>query len=51
MTTRAVLRAVGQPYQRLATSYVFCAKTSTRARVPVRVTFSPAGKVTSLRFS
>ena len=51
MTTQAVLRAVGQPYQRLGTSYSFCAKTSTRAKVPVKVTFSKAGRVTGLTFS
>ncbi len=51
MTTEAVLRAVGQPYQRLGTSYSFCAKTSTRAKVPVKVTFSKAGRVTGLTFS
>lgn len=51
MTTQAVLRAVGQPHQRLGTSYSFCARTSTRARVPVKVTFSAAGKVTGLTFS
>ncbi len=51
MTTGSVLKAVGQPYQRRGTSYVFCAKTSTRARVPVTVTFSAAGKVTALTIS
>ncbi|KRB78582.1 hypothetical protein ASE01_04815 [Nocardioides sp. Root190] len=51
MSTQAVLRAVGQPYERLGTSYTFCAKTSTRTRVPVRVTFNAAGKVTALRIS
>lgn len=51
MTTQAVLRAVGQPYQRLGTSYSFCARTSTRAKVPVKVTFSKAGRVTGLAFS
>lgn len=50
MTTRSVLQAVGQPYQRRGTSYVFCAKTSSSARVPVTVTFSAAGKVTGLTF-
>lgn len=48
MTTQAVLRAVGQPYQRLGSTYLFCAKTSTRAKVPVRVTFSRSGRVTGL---
>lgn len=51
MTTQAVMRAVGQPHQRLGTSYSFCAKTSTRAKVPVRVTFSMAGRVTGLTSS
>ena len=46
MTTEAVLRAVGQPYQRLGSTYLLCAKSSTRAKVPVRVTFSPGGTVT-----
>ncbi|MCX6399108.1 MAG: hypothetical protein NTX33_04150 [Propionibacteriales bacterium] len=50
MTTRSVLQAVGQPYHRRGTSYVFCAKTSNRAKVPVKVTFSGSGKVTALTF-
>lgn len=51
MTTEAVLRAVGQPYQRLGASYSFCAKSATRAKVPATVTFSKAGRVTGLAFS
>lgn len=51
MGTQAVLRAVGQPYQRLGSSYSFCARTAARAKVPVTVTFSKAGKVTGLTFS
>lgn len=50
MTTRSVLEAVGQPYHRRGTSYVFCAKSASRAKVPVTVTFSRAGKVTALTF-
>ena len=45
MTTRAVMKAVGQPYQRLGSTYRFCAKTGTDPKVMVTVTFSPAGKV------
>jgi hypothetical protein len=50
MTTRQVMAKVGQPYQRLGTSYRFCAKSPKRARVSVKVTFSRSGKVRSLRF-
>ncbi len=49
MSTRAVMAAVGQPYQRLGSTYQFCAKTGTDPRVPVTVRFSAAGKVTGLR--
>ncbi|KRC52899.1 MULTISPECIES: hypothetical protein [unclassified Nocardioides] len=51
MTTEAVLRAVGQPFERLGTTYSFCARTATRAKVPVRVSFTSAGKVSGLAFS
>ena len=51
MTTTDVLKAVGQPYQRLGATYSFCAKTSARAKVPATVTFSKAGRVTRLTFS
>jgi hypothetical protein len=49
MTTPQVMRAVGQPYTRLGSTYGFCARTATDPRVPVRVTFSPAGRVLGLR--
>ena len=48
MTTTAVMKAVGQPYQRLGSAYRFCARTSTDSRVAIRVTFSKAGRVTAL---
>ncbi|NHA01412.1 hypothetical protein G5V59_20505 [Nocardioides sp. W3-2-3] len=51
MGTEAVLRAVGQPYQRLGATYRFCARSATRASVPVTVTFSRAGAVTAIAFS
>jgi hypothetical protein len=46
MTTRAVMQAVGQPYERLGTTYSFCARTRSDPRVMVTVRFSKAGKVT-----
>jgi microsomal dipeptidase-like Zn-dependent dipeptidase len=49
MTTRAVMRAVGQPYERLGSTYRFCARTPTKAKVMVRVTFSKKGRVTAVR--
>ena len=49
MTTRQVMTAVGQPYQRLGTTYSFCAKSPGDPEVRMTVTFSPAGKVTGLR--
>jgi microsomal dipeptidase-like Zn-dependent dipeptidase len=51
MTTRAVMQAVGQPYQRLGSTYRFCAKRSGDPKVMVTVTFSKAGRVTALRLS
>ncbi|TNM50143.1 hypothetical protein FHP29_01020 [Nocardioides albidus] len=51
MTTDAVLRAVGQPYERLGSSYTFCARTDGRERVEVAVTFGPDGTVTAVRAS
>ena len=45
MTTKQVMRAVGQPYERLGTTYRFCARTSTDPRVEVTVRFSPTGRV------
>ena len=49
MTTTQVMRAVGQPYSRLGTTYGLCAKTATDAKVPVTVTFSKGGRVTAIR--
>jgi len=43
--TRAVLRAVGQPYSRLGTTFGYCAKTAADPNVTMRVTFSAAGRV------
>ena len=51
MTTQAVMRAVGQPYTRSATTYGFCAKAPGRTNVKMVVTFSQRGKVLSLRGS
>ncbi|WP_067432295.1 amidohydrolase family protein [Nocardioides jensenii] len=49
MTTTAVLRAVGQPFTRLGTTYGICARTSTRAKVRMTITFTRAGRVSSVR--
>jgi hypothetical protein len=49
MTTRAVMRAVGQPYTRLGSAYGFCAKTGADPKVMMKVTFSKAGKVVGIR--
>lgn len=51
MTSRAVMQAVGQPYQRLGSTYVLCARSASSSRVRVEVTFSGSGKVTRVRFS
>jgi len=51
MTTAQVMRAVGQPYERLGTTYGFCAKTRAKPRVPMTVTFSPSGRVKAVRQS
>lgn len=51
MTGRAVMKAVGQPYQRLGSTYVFCAKSASRAKVRATVTFTASGKVRALRFN
>ncbi|HEY9563982.1 MAG TPA: hypothetical protein VIR30_09455, partial [Nocardioides sp.] len=50
MTSTQLIKALGQPYTRLGTTYTFCAKTSTRSRVPVSVSLSPGGRVLSTRF-
>ena len=49
MSTRAVMEAVGQPYTRLGRTFGFCAKEKGRANVAMTVTFTPRGKVVSLR--
>ena len=51
MTTRQVMEAVGQPYTRLGNRSTFCAKTGTRPRVVITVTYSDAGRVTGVRRS
>ena len=49
MGTTAVMRAVGQPYERLGSTYTFCARTGSDAKVRMSVRLSPRGKVTALR--
>ncbi|MDF1603253.1 hypothetical protein [Nocardioides sp. YIM 152315] len=49
MSTKAVMRAVGQPYERLGSSYTFCARTRTDPKVRVTVSFSKRGKLTGVR--
>ncbi len=49
MTTTAVMRAVGQPYTRLGTTYRFCAKTAARPKVMMTVSFNRAGRLVGLR--
>ncbi len=49
MSTRAVMRAVGQPYTRLARTFGFCAKSKGHPRVRMQVLFSQGGKVLALR--
>jgi len=49
MSTRAVLEAVGQPYTRLGRTFGFCAKDPRHSSVRMTVTFTPGGKVVSLR--
>jgi hypothetical protein len=49
MSTKAVMEAVGQPFQRLGTTYAFCARTGSDPKVMMSVRFSRAGKVTGLR--
>ncbi|CAM3322080.1 hypothetical protein NODU109028_11475 [Nocardioides dubius] len=58
MTTRAVMNAVGQPYERLGTRFTFCAKKPVRNRsgkvvrwkkVTTTATFSQAGRLRSVR--
>jgi hypothetical protein len=49
MTTTAVMKSVGQPYQRLGSTYRFCARTGAAPKVMMKVTFSKAGRVTGVR--
>jgi hypothetical protein len=49
MSTRAVMRAVGQPYTRLGRTFGFCAREPGRTSVRLTVTFTQRGKVVSLR--
>ena len=49
MSTRAVMNAVGQPYTRLGRTFGFCAKDKGHPTVRMTVTFTPGGKVVSLR--
>jgi hypothetical protein len=49
MTTKAVMRAVGQPYQRLGTRFRFCARTGADPKVMIKVTFSKAGRVMGIK--
>lgn len=51
MTTRAVMAAVGQPYQRLGTTYRFCARTGADPKVMMTVRLSSAGRVLAVRRS
>lgn len=51
MTTTAVMKAVGQPYTRLGSTYGFCARTGTDPKVMMKVTFSKAGRVAGVRRS
>jgi hypothetical protein len=49
MSTRAVMRAVGQPYTRLGHTFGFCAKAKGHPSVKMKVTFTQRGKVVGLR--
>ena len=50
MSTRAVMRAVGQPYTRLGRTFGFCAKAKGHPRVQAcRCSSTPGGKVLALR--
>ncbi|WP_205473161.1 hypothetical protein [Nocardioides sp. SYSU D00038] len=49
MSTVRVMRAVGQPYQRLGRTYRFCAKNKRGGKVTVKVVLSPGGKVTAVK--
>jgi hypothetical protein len=49
MKTRAVMRAVGQPYTRLGRTFGFCAQEKGHARVKLTATFTQTGKLVTLR--
>ncbi|WP_182524899.1 hypothetical protein [Nocardioides dongkuii] len=49
MTTQQVLRAVGQPYTRLGTSYGTCARAKGDKKVPVTISFTKAGRVRAVQ--
>lgn len=49
MTTRAVMKAVGQPFTRLGTSYGICARTAKDKKVRVTIAFGKGGKVQAVR--
>jgi hypothetical protein len=49
LRTRAVMRAVGQPYTRLGRTFGFCAKEKGHKRVKMSATFTPSGKLVTLR--
>lgn len=49
MGVRAVMRAVGQPWQRLGRTFTSCARTPSRARVVMKVDLTQAGRVAAVR--
>ena len=49
MTTRALMQAVGQPWQRLGSTYTYCARTPKKPKVLVAVELTDAGRVTGVR--
>jgi hypothetical protein len=49
MTTLQVMRAVGQPWTRLGSTYGICARTATEARVRMDIRFTAAGRVVEVR--
>jgi hypothetical protein len=51
MTTLQVMRAVGQPYTRLGSTYGICAKTSADPRVRMTIRFDAAGRVVDVHRS
>lgn len=49
MSTKAVMRAVGQPFTRLGSSYGICARTAKDPKVRVTIAFGTSGRVTEVR--